>query len=136
MKKVAYLYSLVFLLCSFKGNEKSVGSRDCASVKNGRFRIEDREAGTTIIERMGNTQIETIERMRLKLLFDVVWTDACTYTLQLRKVLQDDLEQPLPPDSTVVTARIMEFTDSSYIIAATSNISTTSMKFELIRMKD
>lgn len=136
MKKALYLYPLALLLSSFTGNEPSAKKLDCASVKNGKFKIEDRERGvTTIIERIGNTQIETVEEYGQKFLLDVAWTDECTYTLQLRKLLQNDIEQDFP-DSVIVTARIMELTDSSYIIETTTSATTYAIKFELVRMRN
>lgn len=132
-KRYVLLLPCILALTSF--TDKSGKNRDCSSVKNGKFKMENPEFGVCIIERMGNTQIETLEKFGQKGVFDVVWIDDCTYSLRVRKILRNDIEMPIA-DTMEVKARIMEVTDSSYVIETTSNIAAYAVRFELLKVKE
>ncbi|MGB6035868.1 MAG: hypothetical protein WBG42_06340, partial [Cryomorphaceae bacterium] len=63
--------------------------RECDKFRDGKFMIVDPVNGNSIIERKGSKQIEIGEGSGLKLKFDVNWLDDCTYTLELKKVIEN-----------------------------------------------
>ena len=122
---------LILLLCaSFLHAQKP----DRAAFKNGTFLLVDKEHGNAIIERKGSKQIEYGEGSRLKVSFKVRWVDACTYTLEVKKVLENPKEIPLP-DGMILTVRILETTENSYRQRSTSNLYDLVLESEMVRVK-
>lgn len=67
------------------GTQAAAQSRDCHAYRNGVFRIDDPESGTsTTITRKGGKQREVSGQDDI--LLKVKWIDDCTYTLTLEKV--------------------------------------------------
>lgn len=107
---------------------------DCAAYKNGTFLLVDKEHGNSIIERKGSKQVEYGEGSQLKLSFKVRWVDACTYTLELNKVLENPKGITLP-DGMILTVQILETTVNSYRQRSTSDLYDLVVESELIRVK-
>jgi hypothetical protein len=128
MKKLIQLF-LIFTSTLVFGNEF-----DCKKFKNGKFKIIDSEVGNSIIERNGLEQIEYGEGSKLKLKFKVTWLNECTYTLELKKILENPDTIDLPEDM-IVTVEIIETKENSYIQKSTSNLFDMVLKSELIRIE-
>lgn len=109
-------------------------SVDCKSFKNGKFKIIDEDFGNSIITRKGSKQIEEGEGSRLKLEFKVKWIDDCTYTLELKKVLENPNKIELP-EGMILKIEILETTENSYRQRTTSEQVEWVLESELIRIE-
>ncbi len=96
--------------------------------------IIDTETGNSIIERKGSKQIEYGEGSGLKLKFKVKWIDDCTYTLELKKVLENQKKIELP-EGMILTVEIIETKEKSYIQKSSSNLYDMVLKSELIKIE-
>lgn len=85
---------------------------ECEKFKNGKFKIVDTKVGNSIIERKGSNQIEYGERSDLKLKFKVRWLNDCTYTLELKKVLENPNNIEFP-EGMILTVKIIETRENS-----------------------
>lgn len=93
---------------------------DCQKFKNGKFIIPNSEYGDSYLVRKGNIQTETAEKSDFKATFTVKWIDDCTYTLQLKKMINNPDEIPFDKN-TIITVTILEVRKNSYIQRSTSN---------------
>ncbi|MCB2406971.1 hypothetical protein [Hymenobacter lucidus] len=102
----------------------------CRTVRTGHFRVpsDDKVSQDSFVERGPDSQIETAEAGKLKLLYSVKWLDDCTYELRFVKTLKGSREYELPPDA-VLTVHILEVTDKAYTSSVTSSFS--DMKLDL-----
>src|SRR4051812_40016706 len=76
---------------------------DCYKFHEGRFRINDVRAGGVIVaERKAGYQTESMEALKATVRFKIVWSNDCSYTLTLDKVIRNDNKVPFPPDLTIV----------------------------------
>ncbi|MEH0153185.1 hypothetical protein V6R21_03505 [Limibacter armeniacum] len=107
---------------------------ECKKFKNGKFKIVDAEIGNSIITRKGSKQIEHGEGSQLKLEFKVKWIDDCTYTLELKKVLENPKNIELP-EGMILTIEIIETKENSYIQKTTSNLYDKVLESELIKIE-
>ncbi len=107
---------------------------ECKKFKNGKYMIIDTETGNSIIERKGSKQIEYGEGSGLKLKFKVKWIDDCTYTLELKKVLENQKKIELP-EGMILTVEIIETKEKSYIQKSSSNLYDMVLKSELIKIE-
>lgn len=105
--------------------------KECENFKNGKFKIVDAEAGNSLIVRKKSKQIEYGEGSKLKLEFKVIWLNDCTYTLELKKVLENPNKIQLP-DGMILTVEIIETKENSYVQQSTSNLFDMVMKSEMI----
>lgn len=100
---------------------------DCKRFKNGKFKQEDSTGEVWMVERKGSKQIEYNDFYKMKLRFKVKWKDECTYTLKLKKILENPDKQPFPED-LVVTVNITDTKDKSFNQTATSSLTGKSLK--------
>ncbi len=107
---------------------------DCKQFRNGVFKIVDKKTGTTIITRKGSKQIEYNKKFQVKFKFKVKWIDNCTYTLKLKRILEDANHIGYP-ESQILTVRIIGTKEDSYIQRTTSNLVDFVYKSELFRIK-
>jgi hypothetical protein len=107
MRSLFFSFAIVF----FQG--LLAQNLDCAAFRNGNFILEDLKNGNTMISRSRNTQIETMEYLQLKIEFKVKWLDDCTYTLKVKRVLENPRNIAVPTDM-VVKVKILETTKDSY----------------------
>ena len=96
-------------------------SLDCSKFRDGKFKIIDDEAGNSIIERKGSKQMEFGEGSGLKLEFKVNWVNACTYTLELKKVLENPDKLQFP-EGMILTVEMIEIKENSYVQRSTANM--------------
>jgi hypothetical protein len=109
-------------------------TNECKKFKNGKFIIVDAEVGNSIIIRKGSKQIEYGEGSKLKLEFKVKWLSDCTYTLELKKVLENPLKIEFP-EGMVLTVEIIETKEKSYIQKSTSNLYYIVLESELLKIE-
>ena len=110
MKHTIFLISIFCLLqsCSSK--------IDCSNLKDGIFELET-EDGTTIIERNGNSQIETLDGINYY--SEVEWVDECKYLLKNHKNHNKELIQEELND--VYTVEIIKIFNDSIYVRSTAN---------------
>lgn len=96
----------------------------CRTVRTGHFRVpaDDKVSEESFVERGPDSQIETAEGGKLRLLYAVRWVDDCTYELRFVKTLQGRRDYELPPEA-VLTVHILEVTDKAYTSVVTSSFS-------------
>jgi hypothetical protein len=131
LKKSNY-YILLFWLM-FLGSYSYGQKLECPKFANGSFKIVDSETGTSFIKRYGTRQSEITEGRKDSTIFIVKWIDDCTYTLipteETRK------KYPSLPDNAMLTVRIIETKDKSYIQTSTSNFYDTKATNEVIKIQ-
>ncbi|UKN02721.1 hypothetical protein K6119_04230 [Paracrocinitomix mangrovi] len=120
------VYSLLIITNSYAFSQ----DLNCSRFKNGKFRYEDEKAGVTIIERKGSNQIEYGSHAGLKIEFKVKWLDDCTYTLKVKKVIENPMNITISND-LILTVEIIETKDNSYVQKTSSNLWETVVKGEL-----
>jgi hypothetical protein len=107
----------------------------CRKFKNGKFKITDPVTGVYLIERKGKTQIEYGENSKLKAEFEVIWLSKCTYTLELKKILENPNNIQFPKN-LVLKVQILETTKNSYTQKTTSESLEIYIESEMIKVKD
>lgn len=128
MKSLITIFLTCFSTCLF-------GQKlECRRYENGKFKIIDPEVGNSIIERNDSTQIEYGEDSKLKLEFDVKWINDCTYTLELSRVIENPENIQLP-EGMILTIRILETKQNSYVQETSSNLFSMVRKTEMIRIE-
>ncbi len=107
---------------------------ECKKFKNGKFKLYDKHSGMTIIERKGSTQTEYGEAFKVKAQFKVKWLSDCSYTLVLKKVLENPNNLPFP-EEMILTVKIIETKENSYIQQTSSNLFDKILEGEMIRIE-
>lgn len=107
---------------------------ECVKFKNGKFKIPDSELGDSYIIRDGSRQIEYADKSNIKLEFRVKWLDDCTYTLKLKKILENPDKVKLPR-GLIITVKIIEVRENSYLQRTTSNLYDLVLEKEMIKME-
>lgn len=102
----------------------------CKELHTGKFKLNSKETGVTLIIRTHTQQLEENEKLGVKMIFDVVWVNACTYELHPKKVLQGDPSYMGKPGD-YMTVVIKEIKEHSYISETTSNFYTGSIVSEI-----
>lgn len=116
--------TLVLLGCSMMTWAQQA---DCKRFKNGKFKQEDSTGEVWMVERKGSKQTEYNDFYKMKLRFRVKWKDECTYTLKLKKIIENPDNQSFPKD-LIVTVNITEAKDKSFTQTATSSLTNKSLK--------
>jgi len=103
-------------------------------MENLKFKIlKDSIASESILTRNGNLQTETMKGKEGSLEFIVNWTDDCTYTLTpTKKTFQ--IYGNLPKNA-MLTVKIMETNENSYIQKSTSNFADLEYVAEIIKIE-
>ncbi len=107
---------------------------DCKKFKDGKFKIVDADRGDSIIERYGSRQIEYGDASKLKLEFKVKWLDDCSYTLELKRVIENPNEIPLP-DNMILTIEIVKTSENSFTMVSSSNLYEMVMETEVFKIE-
>lgn len=94
--------------------------------------MEDKNTGPAVITRSDSTQIEFMEKLKLKIELKVHWINECTFTLTLARVLENPDDLPVSKEM-IVTSEILEVKEHSYVQKSTSNVSDRVMISELFR---
>lgn len=107
-------------------------SLNCADFKEGNFTLTDDVSGVTYIERKGDVQIERNEKIGSESRLRVTWLDDCTYTLSLidRTAAEND---PIL-NELILTVKIIETKENSYIQETSANISDMVLTGEMFRV--
>lgn len=108
--------------------------QDCKRFKNGNFKQTDSTGEVWMIERKGSRQTEYSDFYKMKLRFKVKWKDECTYTLKLKKILENPDNQPFPK-GLVVTVHMSEVKEKSYSQTATSSLTNKTLKSQVTVIK-
>ena len=130
VKKLKYTY---LFLGMFIGSYSDGQKLECQNYSNGSFKIVDSVTGTSFITRYGTRQSEITEGKKDSTVFTVKWVDDCTYTLTPTEETRK--KYPSLPDNAMLTVKIIETKDKSYIQTSTSNFYDTKVTSEVIRIK-
>ena len=106
----------------------------CRDFKNGTFKLLDPKYGNSIIERKGSKQIEYSEKLKLKVRFKVKWISDCTYTLKLKKIIENPNNIDFP-ENLILTVKIIETKENSYTQRTSSNLYETVLENKLTRIE-
>lgn len=120
------LIAILISLTSFAFGQTA----DCKRFKEGKFVIPNAEYGNSYLERKGNIQTEIGEKSGFKATFKVKWIDECTYTLQLKKIINNP-DKIVFDKATIITVKILEVKKNSYIQRSTSNTFDTVFEGEI-----
>lgn len=120
------LIAILISLTSFAFGQTA----DCKRFKEGKFVIPNAEYGNSYLERKGNIQTEIGEKSGFKATFKVKWIDECTYTLQLKKIINNP-DEIVFDKTTIITVKILEVKKNSYIQRSTSNTFDTVFEGEI-----
>lgn len=111
-----WLHGLVFsmLLC-LTGTTFSVAQQlpACGKLKEGKFKIEDKINGTSIITRSHGIQREENEQMGIVVEYLTEWLDDCSFRLVPFKVIRNDNNLDMDGDLKL-EIEIVEISDSTY----------------------
>ncbi len=124
MKRILVAFLFLFSIGVFAQNP------GCKKFKNGKFVIKNAEYGNFYIERKGNTQIEYSDFSRTKLKFKVKWVKDCIYTLTLKKILENP-DNEILPENMILTVKIIETKENSYIQQSSSNLFSETQESEI-----
>ncbi|TYA74369.1 hypothetical protein [Seonamhaeicola marinus] len=109
----------LFALICFKSY-----SQNCKEVRTGKFIIENKDYGGSIIIRTENSQEEIVEQLNIHSKFDVTWIDDCNYALSNKVKIKGSEYAFLKGKKTdTIFIQIMKTTANSYTFKATSNFS-------------
>ncbi len=110
----------------------SLENKNCQKLIHGKFKIlADSYGNETIIERKGDIQVETVDNISYK--FVVKWIDDCTYTLT--PTIETTKLFPNLPKNAILTIKILEVKEDSYIQNSTANWSDKVDVNEIYIMK-
>lgn len=90
----------------------------CKSLHTGSFKIYTKETGTTFINRTEKYQVEKNEFLGYEVVFEITWTDDCTYELRPKKVIMGD--PAIMGDGTLMIKSIIKKISINNYIAETS----------------
>lgn len=106
---------------------------NCEQFKDGTFKIEDTTNGTSYIVRNGSHQTEILSGQTDSSTFVVKWIGDCEYTLT--PTAETRLQYHRLPSDAMLTIKINETKDNSYIQTTSANFSETKVTNEVIRIK-
>jgi hypothetical protein len=106
---------------------------ECKKIKNGYFKIlKDSISEESFISRNSSSQTETIKGKYIASEFQVDWIDDCTYTLTPTKSTLLQLEGA--PKDVMLTVKIIETKEKSYIQKSTANFADFENITEVIKI--
>lgn len=91
----------------------------CASVKEGKFEIQDKKTGLSVITRKNGIQREENEQLGVVIEYLTEWIDDCTFRLVPFKVVRNDNNLELDADMKLVV-EIIEVREGVYIQETTA----------------
>lgn len=115
MKKVTFLIFVLLGILSY--------SQNCNEVKTGKFIIENKDYGGSILIRTASSQEEIIEKYGLHTKYDLVWIDDCHYVLFNRTLIKGKEPFPEIKKTDSLFIEIKAITPQGYKFKATSNFS-------------
>jgi hypothetical protein len=125
------IFIISFLFCSIAAFAQPF---DCSKFKEGKFRTADHNIGSIIItERRGGYQTESNEALKLVIRFRVNWTDNCSYTLTLDKIIRNENKIAIP-SNTAIKVKIVETSRSSYTQESSSSITNGTTRSEVTKL--
>ena len=124
-KKAATLF--FFLSFNIIASAQTPG---CLSVHEGTFRLTDKGSGTTIITRTKDLQVEDNAEMGVKMTFDLVWIDDCSYELRPKEVIKGD-PALMGNKGDVLKVRIQQVNKRSYRVVTTANFADFELEREI-----
>lgn len=131
MIKPTAILALLLLMTSFNITAQD---SDCERFKNGRYTIpKDAVSKELVIVREGNLQTENFKGEDNSLEFIVNWIDDCTYTLTPTEktfLYYTDL-----PKDAVLTVKIIETKEKSYIMTSSFNFSEKELTMEAVQIE-
>ncbi len=86
---------------------------NCEYVRNGKFRMEGDELSYIYMDRKGKSQMEE-SGTGLKIKYSVNWTNECSYTLKVTKVMENPEEENVNMNE-IITVKIIATDDDHYI---------------------
>ncbi|MCF8253520.1 MAG: hypothetical protein K9H61_11960 [Bacteroidia bacterium] len=107
---------------------------DCAAFIERQFVLEDKTSVNTFITRTKTTQIEFQDYTKLNFEFKINWTNDCTNTLKIKKILENQGNQP-HPKNRVVTCQILDKMKSSYIQKSRAKDIEFTVTSEIIKLQ-
>ncbi|RYD77763.1 MAG: hypothetical protein EOP53_12435 [Sphingobacteriales bacterium] len=119
----------VFIMFLFSCTALHAQERGCKTIREGKFRVVSKEAGTTYVTRSKNIQKEDIPDVGVIMIFDINWIDDCTYTLRPKKVLKGN--PALLMKGLVITVKVKNLDKNSYIAETTMNITDLVQHFKM-----
>ncbi|MEZ5015584.1 MAG: hypothetical protein R2800_00905 [Flavipsychrobacter sp.] len=128
--KYLLLSIATFFLFTACNTERKV---NCEQFKDGRFKIEDTANGTSYIVRNGKHQTEILNGQVDSSTFIVNWIGECEYTLTPTQETRERYYNL--PDDAMLTIKINETKENSYIQTTSANFSETKVTNEVIRIK-
>lgn len=121
--KLTKLFLLISLLSI---NKFTFGqTMNCSVFKNGTFTIKDSVVGNTFISRYENKQSEKLSGRKDTTTYFVSWLDNCTYTL--RPTEATFKIYPFLPKDALLTVKIIEVKENSYVQISSSNFYDSSV---------
>ena len=108
-----------FLLVGPCAMAQTPAASACEKLKEGKFQVEDKENGVSIITRKAGIQREENEELGIVVEYLTEWIDACTYRLVPFKVIRNDNKLDMDGDLKLVI-EIIEIKEDSYTQITTS----------------
>lgn len=102
----------------------------CTSLHEGMFKVTDQATGVTLITRTKKYQTEENDFLGYKVVFNITWTDDCTYELRPKEVIKGD-PSIMGNGKNVLITHIKQVTDKSYIAECSSNFFNGTTDFEV-----
>jgi hypothetical protein len=112
-----FILAALFFLMSLAAIKAQ--SLDCKKFREGSFKMQT-NGFVSFIERKGDMQSETTPSRPGTYYFKVNWLDDCTYTLRPTKKTLKKLFKS-PPENALLTIRITEVKENSYIQTSTAS---------------
>ena len=100
----------------------------CKSLHIGTFKVSTKETGTTFIKRTEKIQIEKNDYLGYEVIFDITWTNECTYELRPKKLIKGN-PSIMGDGTNVLKIKIKEISDTSYIAETSANFSERIVDF-------
>jgi len=116
MKTLIFTYLLVILSINAKSQ-----SFDCGKIHVGKFELDSEETGITSILRTDKQQYETNKKYDVKVQYDIVWVDNCTYQLKNRKLISGKLSEGDPTD--IILVKVLKIENNIMFVQCSSNYS-------------
>ena len=116
MKTLIFTYLLVILSINAKSQ-----SFDCSKIHVGKFELDSEETGITSILRTDKQQYETNKKYDVKVQYDIVWVDNCTYQLKNRKLISGKLSEGDPTD--IILVKVLKIENNIMFVQCSSNYS-------------
>jgi hypothetical protein len=122
--KLAFLTFFIFVTTLTAIAQKTT----CKSLHTGSFKVFTKESGNTFIERTEKYQLEKNDKLGYEIIFDITWTDECTYELRPKKLIKGD-PAILGDGTNVLKTKIKKISDNSYIAETSANFNDGIVDF-------